>query len=95
MALLGRMDQMLSPKGISMSVAPLGAVSAILFITPSAPAARKYNIFLAQIGCAAIGVVAFSVFGPGWLARSVALAASIAFMVITRANHPPGKYLLL
>jgi CBS-domain-containing membrane protein len=95
MALLGRMDQMLSPKGISMSVAPLGAVSAILFITPSAPAARKYNIFLAQIGCAAIGVVAFSVFGPGWLARSVALAASIAFMVITRANHPPAASLPL
>ncbi|CAE6255361.1 unnamed protein product [Arabidopsis arenosa] len=95
MAILGRMDQMLSPKGISMSVAPLGAVSAILFITPSAPAARKYNMFLAQIGCAAIGVVAFSVFGPGWLARSVALAASIAFMVITRASHPPAASLPL
>ncbi|EOA13897.1 hypothetical protein CARUB_v10027013mg [Capsella rubella] len=95
MAILGRMDQMLSPKGISMSVAPLGAVSAILFTTPSAPAARKYNMFLAQIGCAAIGVVAFSVFGPGWLARSVALAASIAFMVIARANHPPAASLPL
>lgn len=54
---------------------------------------QKYNMFLAQIGCAAIGVVAFSIFGPGWLARSVALAASIAFMVIARANHPPGTYL--
>ncbi|KAL0718349.1 hypothetical protein Bca4012_067671 [Brassica carinata] len=95
MAILGRMDQMLSPKGISMSVAPLGAVSAILFTTPSAPAARKYNMFLAQIGCAAIGVVAFSVFGPGWLARSVALAVSIAFMVIARANHPPAASLPL
>ena len=40
MAILGRMDQMLSPKGITMSVAPLGAVCAILFTTPSAPAAR-------------------------------------------------------
>ncbi|KAL1203913.1 hypothetical protein V5N11_011758 [Cardamine amara subsp. amara] len=95
MAILGRMDQLLSPKGISMSVAPLGAVSAILFITPSAPAARKYNMFLAQIGCAAIGVAAFSVFGPGWLARSVALAASVAFMVIARANHPPAASLPL
>ncbi|KAJ0236378.1 Uncharacterized protein HA466_0256940 [Hirschfeldia incana] len=95
MAILGKMDQMLSPKGISMSVASLGAVSAILFTTPSAPAARKYNMFLAQIGCAAIGVVAFSVFGPGWLARSVALAASIAFMVIARANHPPAASLPL
>ncbi|VVB04478.1 unnamed protein product [Arabis nemorensis] len=91
MAIMGRIDQMLNPKGISMSVAPLGAVSAILFTTPSAPAARKYNMFMAQIGCAAIGVLAFSVFGPGWLARSTALAASIAFMVIARANHPPGN----
>ncbi|CAA7035025.1 unnamed protein product [Microthlaspi erraticum] len=95
MAIMGRMDQMLTPKGITMSVAPLGAVSAILFTTPSAPAARKYNMFLAQIGCAAIGVVAFSAFGPGWLARSVALAASIAFMIIARANHPPAASLPL
>ncbi|KAG7560050.1 HPP family [Arabidopsis thaliana x Arabidopsis arenosa] len=95
MAIMGRIDQMLNPRGISMSVAPLGAVSAILFITPSSPAARKYNMFTAQIGCAAIGVLAFSVFGPGWLARSTALAASIAFMVITRANHPPAASLPL
>ncbi|XP_010515108.1 PREDICTED: uncharacterized protein LOC104791007 [Camelina sativa] len=95
MAIMGRLDQMLNPKGISMSVAPLGAVSAILFTTPSAPSARKYNMFMAQIGCAAIGVLAFSVFGPGWLARSTALAASIAFMVIARANHPPAASLPL
>ncbi|KAJ0248411.1 hypothetical protein HA466_0155130 [Hirschfeldia incana] len=90
MAILGRIDHILNPKGISISVAPLGAVSALLFTTPSAPAARKYNIFMAQIGCAAIGVLAFSILGPGWLSRSTALAASIAFMVIARANHPPG-----
>ncbi|CAA7043359.1 unnamed protein product [Microthlaspi erraticum] len=95
MAIMGRIDQMLNPKGISMSIAPLGAVSAILFTTPSAPAARKYNIFMAQIGCAAIGVLAFSIFGPGWLARSTALAASVAFMVIARANHPPAASLPL
>lgn len=40
MAIMGRIDQMLNPKEISMSIAPLGAVSAILFTTPSAPAAR-------------------------------------------------------
>uniref|UniRef100_M4EY88 HPP transmembrane region domain-containing protein n=1 Tax=Brassica campestris TaxID=3711 RepID=M4EY88_BRACM len=91
MAIMGSIDQMLNPKGISMSVAPLGAVSAILFTTPSVPAARKYNIFVAQIGCAAIGVLTFSIFGPGWLSRSIALAASIAFMVIARASHPPGN----
>lgn len=52
---------------------------------------QKYNMFMAQIGCAAIGVLAFSILGPGWLARSFALAASIAFMTYTRSPHPPGK----
>ncbi|PPD93775.1 hypothetical protein GOBAR_DD09190 [Gossypium barbadense] len=143
MAILGKMDQILAPKGVSMTIAPLGAVCAVLFATPSSPAARglrkmndcchanmivvlivaawmfpkfranstddrdllaslimtngssrplrKYNMFMAQIGCAAIGVAAFSVFGPGWLARSAALAASIAFMILTRSNHPPAR----
>ncbi|CAM8878555.1 unnamed protein product [Rhodiola kirilowii] len=95
MAVLGKVDQLLAPKGISMTIAPLGAVCAVLFTTPASPAARKYNMFLAQIGCAAIGVVAFTVFGPGWLARSVGLAAAIAFMIYTRSNHPPAASLPL
>ncbi|XP_062170775.1 uncharacterized protein LOC133876501 [Alnus glutinosa] len=93
MAILGKLDQVLAPKGISMTIAPLGAVSAVLLATPSSPAARKYNMFMAQIGCAAIGVLAFSMFGPGWLARSIALAASIAFMIYTGATHPPAASL--
>ncbi|KGN64262.2 uncharacterized protein LOC105434855 [Cucumis sativus] len=93
MALLGKMDQILAPKGLSMTIAPLGAVCAVLFATPSAPAARKYNIFLAQIGCAAIGVLAFTLLGPGWLARSSALAASMAFMIYTGSTHPPAASL--
>ncbi|KAM3751512.1 hypothetical protein ACB098_04G114300 [Castanea mollissima] len=91
MALLGKMDQILAPRGISMTIAPLGAVSAVLLAAPSSPAARKYNMFMAQIGCAAIGVLAFSIFGAGWLARSTALAASIAFMIYTGATHPPAR----
>ncbi|EOY21710.1 PREDICTED: transmembrane protein DDB_G0273707/DDB_G0273361 [Theobroma cacao] len=93
MAILGKMDQILAPKGISMTIAPLGAVCAVLFATPSSPAARKYNMFMAQIGCAAIGVLAFSIFGPGWLARSAALAASVAFMIYTRSTHAPAASL--
>ncbi|KAL4633791.1 hypothetical protein ACB092_04G148000 [Castanea dentata] len=95
MALLGKMDQILAPRGISMTIAPLGAVSAVLLAAPSSPAARKYNMFMAQIGCAAIGVLAFSIFGAGWLARSTALAASIAFMICTGATHPPAASLPL
>ncbi|XVF09146.1 hypothetical protein REPUB_Repub07fG0066300 [Reevesia pubescens] len=93
MAILGKMDQILAPKGISMTIAPLGAVCAVLFASPSSPAARKYNMFMAHIGCAAIGVLAFSIFGPGWLARSSALAASIAFMIYTGSTHPPAASL--
>lgn len=48
-------------------------------------------MFMAQIGCAAIGVLAFTLLGPGWLARSAALAASIAFMISTNSVHPPGS----
>ncbi|OIW19613.1 hypothetical protein TanjilG_18423 [Lupinus angustifolius] len=95
MAMLGKMDQLLAPKGLSITIAPLGAVSALLFTTPSAPSARKYNMFMAQIGCAAIGVLAFTIFGPGWLARSVALSASIAYMTYTGTNHPPAASLPL
>ncbi|OMO96113.1 hypothetical protein CCACVL1_05069 [Corchorus capsularis] len=40
MAILGKVDQILVPKGISMTIAPLGAVSAVLFATPSSPGAR-------------------------------------------------------
>lgn len=52
---------------------------------------QKYNVFVAQMGCAAFGVLALLAFGPGWLARSSALAASIAFMIWTRSVHPPGN----
>lgn len=40
MAILGKLDQLLTPKGLSITVAPLGAVSALLFASPSAPSAR-------------------------------------------------------
>ncbi|XP_031405474.1 uncharacterized protein LOC116214240 isoform X1 [Punica granatum] len=93
MAMLGKIDQILAPKGLSMTIAPLGAVCAVLFTAPSSPGARKYNIFMAQVGCAAIGVLAFTIFGSGWLARATALAASMAFMIYTRSTHPPAASL--
>ncbi|GAB2269931.1 hypothetical protein Dimus_018759 [Dionaea muscipula] len=95
MAILGKIDQILASKGLTMTIAPQGAVCAVLFIIPSSPTARKYNIFVAQIGCAAIGVVALLLFGPCCLARSTALAASIAFMIYTRSTHPPAASLPL
>nr|KAJ0228249.1 hypothetical protein LSAT_V11C100005260 [Lactuca sativa] len=43
MAVLGKMDQMLAKKGVAMTIAPLGAVCAVLFATPSTPGARVIN----------------------------------------------------
>lgn len=40
MALLGRLDQMVAPWGLSFTIAPLGAVCAVLFATPNSPAAQ-------------------------------------------------------
>lgn len=53
---------------------------------------QRYNMFVAQIGCAAFGVLALSIFGPGWLARGASLAASLAFMIATGTTHPPGTF---
>ncbi|KAF5177252.1 Integral membrane hpp family protein [Thalictrum thalictroides] len=93
MAVLGKMDEMLAHKGLSMTVAPLAAVCAVLFATPSSPGARKYNMFVSQICCAMIGVLALAFIGPGWLARSTGLGASIAFMILTKSVHPPAAAL--
>ncbi|WVZ60128.1 hypothetical protein U9M48_010187 [Paspalum notatum var. saurae] len=95
MAVLGKMDQMVAFKGVSLTIAPLGAVCCVLFSAPDSPAAKKYNMFVAQIGCALFGVLALSLFGPGWLARGAALSACIAFMTITGAKHPPAASLPL
>ncbi|XP_058762225.1 uncharacterized protein LOC131635607 [Vicia villosa] len=89
-AVLGKLDQLLTPKGLSITVAPLGAVSALLFASPSAPSARKYSMLMAQIGCAAIGVLAFTIFGPGLLAKSASVAACVAYMIYTDSVHPPA-----
>jgi CBS-domain-containing membrane protein len=40
MAVLGRIDQMMAFKGVSLTIAPLGAVCAVLFTAPASPAAK-------------------------------------------------------
>lgn len=90
MAIMELIDIMIAPKGLKLTIAPFGAVCAVLFTAPTSPAAQKYNMFVSHIGCAALGVIALAVFGPGWVARSVALAASVAFMIYSGSFHPPA-----
>ncbi|KAI5071174.1 hypothetical protein GOP47_0013425 [Adiantum capillus-veneris] len=96
-AMLGMsyLDKLVEPMGLMFTIAPFGAVCAVLFATPTTPAAQKYNMFVAHVGCAAMGIAALALFGPGWLARGTALAASIAFMQLTGSMHPPAAGLPL
>eukprot|EP00250_Pteridium_aquilinum_P028502 c37277_g1_i1 orf=367-1134(-) len=95
MLAMSYLDKLVEPMGLTFTIAPFGAVCAVLFATPSTPAAKKYNMFVAHIGCAAMGIAALALFGPGWLARGTALAASMAFMQLTGSMHPPAAGLPL
>jgi CBS-domain-containing membrane protein len=44
MAVLGKMDQMVAFKGVSMTIAPLGAVCCVLFSAPDSPAAKVHVV---------------------------------------------------
>ncbi|KAJ1378440.1 hypothetical protein SESBI_47823 [Sesbania bispinosa] len=92
MALLGKLDQLLAPKGLSITIAPLGAVSALLL---PHPLPLLLSMFMAQIGCAAIGVLAFTILGPGLLAKCASVAACVAYMIYTGTVHPPAVSLPL
>ena len=49
MALLGRLDQMVAHRGLSFTIAPLGAVCAVLFTAPTSPAAQvHFNFSIAE-----------------------------------------------
>eukprot|EP01018_Ginkgo_biloba_P016998 Gb_31772 [translate_table: standard] len=79
MAIMGMADRMIAVKGLTLTIAPFGAVCAVLFAAPSSPAAQEI-----------LGVITLALFGPGWIARSVSLAASVAFMIYTGSFHPPA-----
>ncbi|KAK9079961.1 hypothetical protein SSX86_001636 [Deinandra increscens subsp. villosa] len=44
-----------------------------------------------DLGCAAIVVLAFSVCGPGWLAKNITLSPPLAFMICLRHVHPSAS----
>ncbi|KAG6543146.1 hypothetical protein Mapa_015395 [Marchantia paleacea] len=95
MAAMGYVDSVLAPKGLSFTLGSFAAVCTLLFALPKSPVSQKYNVVVSHLGCAAVGVVALAVFGPGWVARAVALSACIAFMQFTGSLHPPAAGLPL
>lgn len=52
---------------------------------------QRWNVVVAHMGCALIGVLALLAFGPGWVARGAAVGASVVYMQFTGSLHPPGE----
>eukprot|EP00897_Mesotaenium_endlicherianum_P003062 jgi/Mesen1/2784/ME000170S01891 len=88
-------DHLLAPRGLSMTIGSFGAVCVLLFAAPKSPVSQKWNVVMGHIGCALCSIVALSIFGPGWLARGVALTASVVYMQFTNCIHPPAAGLPL
>jgi CBS-domain-containing membrane protein len=96
MAALSYLDKHLVHRGfIPLTVGPMASVAVILTALPEAPVASRWAIFISHIGAAAAGVAALALCGPGWFARAVAVAASVAFMQFTGSLHPPAGGLAL
>ncbi|RWW30520.1 hypothetical protein GW17_00004897, partial [Ensete ventricosum] len=65
MALLGRLDQVVASRGLSFTIAPLGAVCAVLFTNPNAPAAQvrtpfalAHSLIVIHLTCSVASVAA-------------------------------------
>eukprot|EP00270_Netrium_digitus_P005705 TRINITY_DN1763_c0_g3_i1.p1 TRINITY_DN1763_c0_g3~~TRINITY_DN1763_c0_g3_i1.p1 ORF type:complete len:152 (-),score=52.60 TRINITY_DN1763_c0_g3_i1:224-622(-) len=89
------MEYFLAPKGIKVNIGSFAAVATVLFVSPSAPAAQKFNVFVAHIGCALISVLLLLLLGVTPLTKAVAVAACVVFMLFTSSLHPPASGLPL
>eukprot|EP00271_Cylindrocystis_brebissonii_P011715 TRINITY_DN29635_c0_g1_i1.p1 TRINITY_DN29635_c0_g1~~TRINITY_DN29635_c0_g1_i1.p1 ORF type:complete len:288 (-),score=35.09 TRINITY_DN29635_c0_g1_i1:783-1529(-) len=88
--LLAYLDKTFARHGLSVTMGSFGAVATILFATPGAPGAKRWNILVGHMGCALMGILALLWLGPGWKARAVALSLGVAFMQFTGSMHPPA-----
>lgn len=71
-------------------LASLGGSSVFLFGLTRAPAAQPRALIGGHLGGAAIGIACAQWFGSELTASAVAVAATLAFMLLTRTVHPPA-----
>ena len=60
-----------------------------------APVLRLWNIVAGHLVAATFAYAALTLLQPLWLARALALASTVAFMLWTGAVHPPGGALVI
>ena len=67
-----------------------GTISVLAFGTNDAPALRMWNVIVATVFASFVAICFVKFFGTTVVTRALAVAISIAFMMLTGAIHPPG-----
>lgn len=90
-AVVGLIDQrLLADTDLAFVIGAFGATAVLIFGAPGSPLAQPWNVVVGHVPSALIGVAAFQLVGPGWLAAALAVALAIVAMHLTRSLHPPG-----
>ena len=76
--------------GYGLLITSFGASTAILFGTPGGRLARPRNVFFGHVLSSIVAVAAYMLLGCTWYSVALAVAVSIALMVVTDTFHPPG-----
>ena len=71
-------------------LASLGGSSVFLFGLTRAPAAQPRALLGGHLGCAFIGIMCGQLLGTSLYAYALAIAFSLAYMLLTRTVHPPA-----
>ena len=82
---------MIEETDMIMIIGSFGASAVLIYGAIKSPLAQPRNLIGGHVFSAIIGVACFKMFNSHmWLASSVAVATSIAFMHATKTLHPPG-----
>lgn len=67
-----------------------GASCVLVFGYPDSSFSQPRNVIAGHVLSSAIGLLSLHVFGPAWWSVAIAVATSIALMMLTRTVHPPA-----
>jgi CBS-domain-containing membrane protein len=70
--------------------ASLASSAFLIYLDPGHAVNKVRTLVMAQIGSAALGLLSFSLLGPGYLSGGVSMVLAIYTMVLLDAMHPPA-----
>lgn len=70
--------------------ASLASSAFLIYLDPEHSMNQLRTLVLAQLGAALLGLLSFTLFGPGYVSGGVAMVLAIVAMVTLDAMHPPA-----